>query len=52
MILESKRLLLREFVASDWKAVLEYQNDPLYLRYYPWQRRTEGRSTRIRTNFR
>jgi ribosomal-protein-alanine N-acetyltransferase len=42
MILETKRLQLREFVESDWKTVLEYQNDPRYLRYYPWQRRTEA----------
>jgi ribosomal-protein-alanine N-acetyltransferase len=42
MILETKRLKLREFVESDWKAVLAYQNDPRYLRYYPWQQRTEA----------
>jgi RimJ/RimL family protein N-acetyltransferase len=42
MILETNRLLLREFVESDWKVVLDYQNDPRYLRYYPWQRRTEA----------
>jgi ribosomal-protein-alanine N-acetyltransferase len=42
MILETERLLLREFVEEDWKAVLSYQNDPRYLRYYPWQQRTEA----------
>jgi ribosomal-protein-alanine N-acetyltransferase len=34
MQLETERLLLREFVADDWEAVLAYQADPLYLRYY------------------
>jgi ribosomal-protein-alanine N-acetyltransferase len=42
MILETERLKLREFVESDWKAVLGYQNDPRYLRFYPWQQRTEA----------
>jgi len=42
MILETERLKLREFTESDWQAVLAYQNDPRYLRYYPWQRRTEA----------
>ena len=41
MILTTNRLLLREFVESDWQAVLAYQNDPLYLRYNPWTQRTE-----------
>lgn len=34
MMLETPRLLLREFVEGDWSAVLAYQADPLYLRYY------------------
>jgi ribosomal-protein-alanine N-acetyltransferase len=42
MILETNRLGLREFVESDWKTVLEYQNDPRYLRFYPWKRRSEA----------
>jgi [ribosomal protein S5]-alanine N-acetyltransferase len=41
MILTTKRLLLREFEEEDWQAVLVYQSDPLYLRYYPWTHRTE-----------
>ncbi|KST66459.1 GNAT family N-acetyltransferase [Mastigocoleus testarum] len=41
MILETERLLLREFVKSDIQEVLTYQSDPLYLRYYPWVQRTE-----------
>ena len=40
MELETERLLLREFLAADWPAVLAYQNDPLYLRYYAWTERT------------
>jgi [ribosomal protein S5]-alanine N-acetyltransferase len=41
MILTTKRLLLREFEEEDWQAVLVYQSDPRYLRYYPWTQRTE-----------
>ena len=41
MKLETPRLVLREFVPGDWPAVLAYQSDPRYLRYYPWQDRTE-----------
>ncbi len=41
MILTTKRLVLREFEEEDWAAVLTYQSDPLYLRYYPWTHRTE-----------
>jgi ribosomal-protein-alanine N-acetyltransferase len=40
MIINTDRLLLREFVEDDWPAVLAYQSDPRYLRYYPWTRRT------------
>jgi [ribosomal protein S5]-alanine N-acetyltransferase len=36
MKLETARLILREFVEEDWERVLEYQTDPLYLRYYEW----------------
>jgi RimJ/RimL family protein N-acetyltransferase len=39
MQLETPRLRLREFVADDWQAVLDYQADPLYLRYYHWTER-------------
>ena len=42
MQLETFRLLMREFVESDWPAVLAYQRDPRYLRYYPWHDRTEA----------
>lgn len=40
MRLETPRLILREFKGSDWPAVLAYQNDPRYLRYYHWTERT------------
>jgi len=41
MRITTDRLVLREFVASDWPDVLAYQRDPRYLRYYPWEDRTE-----------
>lgn len=40
MKLETERLILRDFVKDDWRAVLEYQSDPLSLRYYDWTDRT------------
>jgi [ribosomal protein S5]-alanine N-acetyltransferase len=40
MILTTNRLILREFVADDWPAVLAYQSDPRYLRYYDWTERS------------
>jgi [ribosomal protein S5]-alanine N-acetyltransferase len=40
MKLETERLILRDFVKEDWQRVLEYQSDPLYLRYYEWAERT------------
>ncbi|HJQ14369.1 MAG TPA: GNAT family protein [Anaerolineales bacterium] len=40
MILTTERLILREFVESDWEAVLAYQQDPLYLRYNEWTSRS------------
>ena len=36
------RLHLREFVEADWQAVLAYQSDPRYLRYYEWESRDES----------
>ena len=38
----TERLRLREFAPEDWRAVLDYQRDPRYLRYYPWTDRTEN----------
>ena len=42
MRIATKRLVLREFVTDDWPAVLAYQRDPRYLRFYPWTDRTEA----------
>ena len=36
MIITTERLILRDFVDEDWSAVLAYQRNPLYLRYYEW----------------
>lgn len=41
MQLPTNRLILREFVEHDWRAVLEYQSDPAYLRYNPYYYRNE-----------
>ncbi len=41
MELWTPRLHLREFVEDDWPAVLAYQSDPRYLRYYEWESRDE-----------
>ena len=41
MLLETERLLLRDFEADDWRATLAYQSDPRYLRYNPWDGRAE-----------
>jgi RimJ/RimL family protein N-acetyltransferase len=41
MRIETERLILREITLEDLPAVLAYQNDPLYLRYYAWTHRTE-----------
>lgn len=36
MKIETERLILRDFVREDWRRVLAYQTNPLYLRYYEW----------------
>jgi ribosomal-protein-alanine N-acetyltransferase len=41
VILETERLVLREFRADDWMATFAYQNDPRYLRFYERDRVTE-----------
>ncbi|MEH2113909.1 GNAT family N-acetyltransferase [Nostoc sp.] len=41
MILETHRLLMRDFIETDWQAVFAYQSDPLYLRYNYWTHRTQ-----------
>lgn len=35
MEIRTQRLLLREFIKSDWRAIHAYHNDARYLRYYP-----------------
>ncbi len=40
MDLTTDRLILRDFVEADWPAVLGYQSDARYLRYYEWTGRT------------
>lgn len=40
MELVTERLILRDFTADDWPAVLAYQSHPLYLRYNPWTERS------------
>jgi len=40
MELVTERLIMREFHPDDWPAVLAYQVEPLYLRYYAWTDRT------------
>ncbi|MBM3940316.1 MAG: GNAT family N-acetyltransferase [SAR202 cluster bacterium] len=47
MRIETPRLLLREFAADDWPAVLAYQQHPAYLRYYPWETRAEDDARRF-----
>lgn len=41
VILTTKRLQLREFEEGDWQALLEYQSNPQYIRYYHAKQRTE-----------
>ena len=40
MEIATGRLILREFEEGDWPAVLAYQRDSLYLRYYEWEDRS------------
>ncbi|HWG84423.1 MAG TPA: GNAT family protein [Deinococcales bacterium] len=42
MVIETERLLLRDYREEDWERVLAYQSDPRYLRYYHWEDRSEG----------
>lgn len=39
MRLTTQRLLLRDYTSNDWQAVLAYQTQPAYLKYYPWHQR-------------
>jgi len=47
MELHTLHLLLREFVAADWPAVLAYQRDPRYLQFYHWTDRTPADVQRL-----
>lgn len=47
MELTTERLILRDFVFDDWPAVLAYQRDPRYLRYYDWTERTPEAAQRF-----
>ena len=40
MQIHTERLILREFTFDDWSAILAYQSDSRYLRYYAWTERT------------
>lgn len=40
LVLETERLRLRDFGEDDWRAVLAYQQDSRYLRFYEWSQRT------------
>jgi len=48
----TERLLLREFLLDDWRAVLAYQQDACYLEYYPWSARTESDARNSSNGFR
>ena len=45
-------LLLRDYTAADWPAILAYQRDPRYLRYYPGTERTAAEACRLLQLFR
>ena len=42
MKITTARLVLRDFVADDWRAVQVYQSDARYLRFNPWTARPEA----------
>ena len=44
MEIETRRLILREFRMDDWSAVLAYQSDARYQRYYPLTERTPAQA--------
>jgi [ribosomal protein S5]-alanine N-acetyltransferase len=41
LVLETDRLLLRDFREDDWRAVHEYGSDPEAVKYLPWGPNTE-----------
>ena len=44
MLLQTERLILREFVAGDWPDLLAYKSDPRYLRFNPEREGSEARA--------
>jgi ribosomal-protein-alanine N-acetyltransferase len=51
LILQTERLVLREFTAEDWQALFAYQNDPRYLRFYDRESVTERQSQALTYQF-
>jgi RimJ/RimL family protein N-acetyltransferase len=41
-MLETRRLILREFREEDWRDVQEYRSDPVVVKYLPFQPATEA----------
>ena len=41
VIIQTKRLVLRDFNEDDWEAVHEYASDPEVVRYMEWGPNTE-----------
>ena len=42
--IETLRLVLRDFVDTDWKAMSEYARDPETVKYLPWGPNSEGQT--------
>lgn len=42
MLIQTERLLLREFADEDWRALYAYQNDVRFQEFYEWEHRTES----------
>lgn len=48
---QSDRLIFRDFSDSDWLEVFAYQSNPLYLQYYPWNKRKKENVMELITRF-
>lgn len=44
MEIRTKRLLLREFIPSDWEAVFAFRNNPRYRTFYPGENESESQA--------
>ncbi len=42
LLFTTPRLHLREITFDDWPAVLAYQQRPEYLKFYPWNQRSQA----------